>query len=668
MKEISISTLGGFMYRMNSLDTNIFEDNTEFFKDTYFDINSLFWRDFFSEKNVIALVNKLCAINNTYNNPDLSIHEKVIIKNPDLFIEQYRHAKKNLLDSDLSAEETFSYLEVFEIICSVYTSIISSPFRICIENGFMSSKYSSYEMYNNCLLEYRNPYLKFIENKIIPVIKRYNPNIVWFLGQPNIATFCIARKIKHYNPDVIFIICSHSSEFYSMNKIIPLLKKNEILFRLFDYILLDDSKTSITKLRETIKNKGDISTVNNILYRTTNGEQIIQNKISCINAEDFYNRTNNSSDIANVKLFPANYCYWRKCSFCGINGKYLFKSSDSWDIDSACKILKSCIDNGASKIWVLDEAIPPEIINKIAIFIKENNIRIDWHVRTRIDKYYLSEDHCRNLSQSGLKHILFGLESASKRTIESMQKTDILNYLEVTEKIVDNMNKCGIYVHFPVIIGYPGETQSERQETYDFLNYLYDTYPMVSYNINIFNLDITSKIFKEWSNYNITDIHFPCNPKYFLENHLEWECSYAPIDKKILEEECENQMKKQYPWIPSTSNLSVTIFDYLWENMRGRFKTRKSNNNHKLDARIHFVFIKNLVFFKENDGKYILYNYNNHQIIIGGELLNDLYNNKVFCLNDILNIFPDNVHNEITELFKRLYAFEFIEERRDGYV
>lgn len=57
------------------------------------------------------------------------------------------------------------------------------------------------------------------------------------------------------------------------------------------------------------------------------------------------------------------------------------------------------------------------------------------------------------LSVCGLKHILFGFESASYRVLTLMNKTnDLKTYTELAEKIVKTFNNLKIYVHFPIII------------------------------------------------------------------------------------------------------------------------------------------------------------------------------------------------------------------------
>ena len=66
-----------------------------------------------------------------------------------------------------------------------------------------------------------------------------------------------------------------------------------------------------------------------------------------------------------------------------------------------------------------------------------NGIDMKWHLRTRIESLFLDDDFVALLWQSGLRHILFGLESASARILKMINKTnDCSNYIELCENIV----------------------------------------------------------------------------------------------------------------------------------------------------------------------------------------------------------------------------------------
>lgn len=669
MKEITISSLGGLMNQMYTLNSDVLSDKGNFFQNNYFDINSLFWNTLFSEKNVTKLVEELKFRNESSPNNDITTKEKAIINNPQAFLKQFKNAKSLLLDNTLTPQQTYTYLETFQMVCMLHTKLKSNPFRLNIENGYLRSKSSSYEMYYNCLLLHRNPYLTFLQEKIMPIILSEQPDIMFFSGQPNIATFAIARLVKKKLPNTYLVINNHSNEFYSMNKIIPLLKKNDILFCVFNCIILDNSLDTLRKLKNSNLTRNNLREIPNIIFSADNGKTITQTKLSHaeFKKEPFYTNElqSESGYPINIKLFPENYCYWKKCSFCGINSKYLYEASNDWHVERAIENISKIKHKKIDNFWFLDEAIPPAVLCKFSEMIIEKNITLKWHARCRIEEAFLSKDLCKLLINAGLKHILFGFESASDRILKLMNKTPLSNYLDVAEKIVKNFTECGVSVHFPSIIGYPSETENERAETYNFLEYLYTNYTLFTYNINILNLDITSKMFKKFVDYNITDIHFPCNPKYFMENFVDWECSYLPVNYESLQSECEKAMLHQYPWFPNGSLLNINSFYLLWEHMRGCFRNKntiKKTNLKILQKSKIFILNSMVSLFVENEDLFGLYNFENHHIILGGEIIKKVVymGDGKYRIQDLLNFYPLSVHNKITELLTELIQLNFI--------
>jgi radical SAM superfamily enzyme YgiQ (UPF0313 family) len=96
----------------------------------------------------------------------------------------------------------------------------------------------------------------------------------------------------------------------------------------------------------------------------------------------------------------------------------------------------------------------------------------------------MSEDDVRLLAESGVNHMGFGTESASKDVLALMNKKH-----ERIEDMVDTARKselAGIHVTFNVILGYPGETEGDRQQTFRIMSDIAREYWNVSFSPNIF--------------------------------------------------------------------------------------------------------------------------------------------------------------------------------------
>lgn len=282
---------------------------------------------------------------------------------------------------------------------------------------------------------------------------------------------------------------------------------------------------------------------------------------------------------------------------------------------------------GVKKIWLLDEAIPVNVLRDVAKQIIMSNINIIWHVRMRIEPDLADEALVEMLYQSGLRHILFGFESASPRVLQAMNKNlGNFDYISISEQIVKIFTLQDIKVHFSLIFGFPSETDDDRNQTERFVRYLYNTYNYFSYNINLFYLDVGSKIYQRWESFGILCLSYPCEPKYFLDNHLRWNDSFSTNKESLLEEKREELMELQYSWYPQGSLIKPSIFYAFWEHSRYELCEKKLSKarQHSFDLSKQIILSDMVVISILKDDVWSLYNLNNHQYITGGVILKDL--------------------------------------------
>ena len=121
----------------------------------------------------------------------------------------------------------------------------------------------------------------------------------------------------------------------------------------------------------------------------------------------------------------------------------------------------------------------------IAKGIIASGVRFQWDFQTSTDFLSLmSDDDVRTLAESGVHHIGFGTESASQEVLHMMNKR-----FQHVEQMVETARKtcvAGIHVVFNIILGYPGETESHRQQTFRVMTDIAREYPNVSFSPNIF--------------------------------------------------------------------------------------------------------------------------------------------------------------------------------------
>jgi anaerobic magnesium-protoporphyrin IX monomethyl ester cyclase len=142
---------------------------------------------------------------------------------------------------------------------------------------------------------------------------------------------------------------------------------------------------------------------------------------------------------------------------------------------------------GIEEVALLDSNFLVDIKRAVAIAkgIVTNGVKLRWNFQASTDFVArMSEDEVRLLGESGVTHMGFGTESASKDVLALMNKKH-----ERIEDMVDTARKAelaGIHVTFNVILGYPGETEADRQQTFRIMSDIAKEYWNVSFSPNIF--------------------------------------------------------------------------------------------------------------------------------------------------------------------------------------
>jgi len=121
----------------------------------------------------------------------------------------------------------------------------------------------------------------------------------------------------------------------------------------------------------------------------------------------------------------------------------------------------------------------------IANGIIASGVKFQWDFQTSTDFLALmSEDDVRALAESGVRHIGFGTESASQEVLVLMNKR--FQHVDQMFETARKTNLAGIHIVFNIILGYPGESEGQRQQTFRVMSDIAREYPNVSFSPNIF--------------------------------------------------------------------------------------------------------------------------------------------------------------------------------------
>jgi anaerobic magnesium-protoporphyrin IX monomethyl ester cyclase len=139
------------------------------------------------------------------------------------------------------------------------------------------------------------------------------------------------------------------------------------------------------------------------------------------------------------------------------------------------------------EVAFLDSNFPVDVKRALAIGrgLLERRVKFGWTVQASTDLVCrMSDEDVCMLAESGLSHMGFGTESASQEVLSLMNKKHqrIDDMYETARKT----EKAGFRVTFNIILGYPGETEADRVETFRIMSEIARRFSNVSFSPNIF--------------------------------------------------------------------------------------------------------------------------------------------------------------------------------------
>ncbi|HEY0747227.1 MAG TPA: B12-binding domain-containing radical SAM protein [Steroidobacteraceae bacterium] len=169
------------------------------------------------------------------------------------------------------------------------------------------------------------------------------------------------------------------------------------------------------------------------------------------------------------KITLAHGCYWKKCSFCDVSLDYIGRY-DRPGTDIIMERIRALIkETGQTGFHLVDEAAPPAVMRALAKRLIAEKLSITWWGNIRFEKAFTPE-HCRLLAAAGCVAVSGGLEVASNRLLELMEKgVTVEQVARVTRAFTD----AGIMVHAYLMYGFPTETAQDTIDALDRVRQLF---------------------------------------------------------------------------------------------------------------------------------------------------------------------------------------------------
>jgi radical SAM superfamily enzyme YgiQ (UPF0313 family) len=200
---------------------------------------------------------------------------------------------------------------------------------------------------------------------------------------------------------------------------------------------------------------------------TMNPNHKLTDDINLLPFPDFDLINNNYFSLTVQKPFATmitsrGCCY--NCSFCSqiYNGnkiRYRTPENVADEIEIYVKKYRVKEIIFFDETFTFDKNRVVDICNEII----KRNLKFIFNIRTRVDK--IDEEILIKLKEAGCSTIHMGIESASDKTLQNMNKGITVKTIK---NAVDLCKKSGIFTRGYFILGYPGETKEDMLNTINF--------------------------------------------------------------------------------------------------------------------------------------------------------------------------------------------------------
>ncbi|MDP6711785.1 MAG: radical SAM protein [Nitrospinaceae bacterium] len=471
------------------------------------------------------------------------------------------------------------YMESLKII-DVWLDNILAPYYpsqlTVIGSQLRYSPYSTQEIFDSFKNPNENFFYDIYKEHYLPSILKEDIDI---LGvsitsvEQIIPGLTLAYLVKQSAPDIHITV--GGSVF---TKLVDRIERDgSPVFQFLDSIIVHEGETPLLKLVQEYRGGGDLSKIPNLVWEDK-GKVVVnrpfaKEDLNKLPTPDFDGMPFDLylSPERCLPLMGSRGCYWERCAFCSIPFDHMdFHVRYAENVVDDVRNLKEKYD--CNYFFFTDEALPINFMRTFASKIVEAKLDIQWTGELKFEKSLLTENRMELLYQSGLRKLIFGLESYSQRVLDAMKKgVDV----EVIDKTVEECLRIGIAMHFYLITGFPTETEAEARESVDFVvnnRRLLDS-PGFSCIISQFDLEKGTPIESNPSEWGISELQIPPGHDLGLGYSYKGSIGLSFDEAEKLYHELQEKINREVMTFPDNYSLSDGLL-YLGHHQKDDIKSR----------------------------------------------------------------------------------------------
>jgi anaerobic magnesium-protoporphyrin IX monomethyl ester cyclase len=244
-----------------------------------------------------------------------------------------------------------------------------------------------------------------------------------------------------------------------------------------DIVVMGEGEVTAVELARTLQLGGSLKDVLGIAYKDKEGIVNRNNDRPWLNMDELPLIDFGLADPSIYNFRVINYQTSRgcphNCTFCEV-GPIHKKSYRKRSVEKVISDIEFYIHNYSTKeLVIIDENFFVDLkrARRFAETIIEKNIKIKWRGDCRADYFRQTDvEFWKLMKQSGCRNIFIGIESASQRILDRVQKgyriSDITNALS-------QLNGAKLPVFFSFMLGFPGEEREDIQKNVEMLDYIF---------------------------------------------------------------------------------------------------------------------------------------------------------------------------------------------------
>ncbi len=352
-----------------------------------------------------------------------------------------------------------------------------------------------------------NPFVDYFQEQTVPVILAGKPQVVGlsvgYIDQL-LPAMTLARQLREAAGKELCLVAG-GALLVSLESVI---RQGPSLFRDLDGFILHDGEEPLARLVEQWPD-GDLRQVPNLLYLDREQGTVQGTPQECASpmggyptpAYDLMPLDDYLTPEVVFHLQSSRGCYWNRCAFCTrpvLTPDRHFRKRSSSSVLADVDRLRELV--GARFFAFYDDSVPPATLGEIADHLAATAPEARWYAEVKFEKIY-TRDFLLRLREGGCRMLFYGLESASQRILDLMDKG---MKIEVAEGILNHCEELDLPVVLGWFVGFPGERLEDHKATVSFIERHHKT--VVKADPLSFTLFRHSRVYLEAERFGITAV------------------------------------------------------------------------------------------------------------------------------------------------------------------